>query len=293
MNTDRAAILVTTDGSAHSRRILPHADAFARARGSRLLLAEVLNAEEALKGTSEGRNALLARATDQLLAELRRVLESAGINGEAVATVAKEEEGLFAEVIVRLAEEQGAGVIAMDTRGHGALHHALLGSVALDVLQRTVKPVMLSGPDLGTPPADGVPYRILATNDGSPASQDVLRALARELVPGRFSVTLLRVVERPASGVNEAVVLQEAEAHLRSLFPILPQGVEMAAKVREIARLGGVDTAIIEEAELLGANAIAMSTHGTSARRHLLAGSTALMLLGRSPLPVIMARARS
>ena len=43
MNQRPGLILVTTDGSAHSRRVLPHAAAFAKTRGDRLALLHVLD----------------------------------------------------------------------------------------------------------------------------------------------------------------------------------------------------------------------------------------------------------
>jgi nucleotide-binding universal stress UspA family protein len=61
--------------------------------------------------------------------------------------------------------------------------------------------------------------------------------------------------------------------------------------VREIPLGAGVDTTIIETAQELGAHAIAMSTHGHSAGRHVVMGSVAMLLLGRSPLPLLLARA--
>ena len=96
------------------------------------------------------------------------------------------------QAIVRAAREHDATMIAMDTRGHGAMHHAIHGSTALEVLSLTELPVCLTGAELGDAPATE-PYRILITTDGSPASRDVMRALGPLLTPGRFAVTLLQV----------------------------------------------------------------------------------------------------
>ena len=261
MSNQPNVILITTDGSEHSLHVVPHAEAFASARGAGTVLVEIVEASQHDAATGAG------------------VINASLKDGESVP-----------EAIVRVATEQGAGMIAMDTRGHGAIHHAVQGSTALDVLAKTALPVMLTGAHLveGVPAAE--PYRLVVTSDGSPASEDVIRALAPLLTPGRFAVTLLRIHERDANVVAEASELAECEAQLNSLRPLFQTGLEVQTRVREIARLGGVDTAIIEEAQSLGAGAIATSTHGVSAARHLFAGSVALLLLGRSPLPVIMAR---
>ena len=273
MNQTPGLILVTTDGSAHSRRVLPHAAAFAKARGDRLALLQVVD------DASDEEAALADNATS---------LRNDGIDGTPLATTKRDDEGV-PRAIVRAAKEQGATMIAMDTRGHGAIHHAIHGSTALEVLSLTELPVFLTGAELGAAP-EMEPYRVLITTDGSPASREVMRALGPLLTPEHFTVTLLQVQERDPDTTAEAAQVAAIEAQLNSDRRFFAEGLDVECRVREIPRLGGVDTAIIEEARQLGARCIAMSSHGTSARRHLFAGSTALQLLGRSPLPVIMAR---
>ena len=273
MNQAPGLILVTTDGSAHSRRVLPHAAAFALARGDRIALLQVVDD---------------AQAEAAALAHNGTALRNEGIDGTPLTTTKREDESV-PRAIVRVATEQGATMIAMDTRGHGAIHHAIHGSTALEVLALTELPVFLTGAELSDAQATE-PYRIVITTDGSSASRDVMRALSPLLTPGSFAVTLLQVQERNPDAAAEAAQVAAVEAQLNSERHFFMEGLDVQCKVREIARLGGVDTAIIEEARELRAHCIAMSSHGTSAQRHLFAGSTALQLLGRSPLPVIMAR---
>lgn len=273
MNQQPGLILVTTDGSAHSRRVLPHAAAFARTRGDRLALLHVLD-------DASGE----ASAVEDCATSLR----NDGIDGTPLTTLKRDGESI-PQAIVRVAREHHATMIAMDTRGHGALHHAIHGSTALEVLSLTALPILLTGGDLGDAPTTE-PYRILITTDGSPASRDVMRALGPVLTPGDFVVTLLQVHERDPDAASEAAQVAEIEAQLNKERAFFDEGVQIDTMVREIARLGGVDTAIIEVARELGARCIGMSSHGTSAQRHLFAGGIALTLLGRSPVPVIMAR---
>ena len=273
MNQQTGLILVTTDGSAHSRRVLPHAAAFARTSGDRLALLHVLD-------DASGE----ASAVEDCATSLR----NDGIEGTALTTLKGDGESM-PQAIVRAAREHHATMIAMDTRGHGALHHAIHGSTALEVLSLTGLPVLLTGAELGDRPA-AEPYRIVATTDGSPASRDVMRALGPLLTPGAFALTLLQIHERDPDGASEAAQVTEIEAQLNKERAFFAEGLAIDTMVREIARLGGVDTAIIEVARQLGARCIAMSSHGTSAQRHLFAGGIALTLLGRSPVPVLMAR---
>jgi len=273
VNQTPGLVLVTTDGSAHSRRVLPHAAAFARTRGDRLVLLHVLD------GASGEAAALEDCATS---------LRNDGIEGTPLTALKHDGESLE-QAIVRVAHEQDATMIAMDTRGHGALHHAIHGSTALEVLSLTGLPLLLTGAGLVDTLATE-PYRTVVTTDGSPASRDVMRALGPLLTPQGFAVTLLQVHERDPEAAAEEAEVAEIEIQLDKDRAFFAEGLAIDTMVREIARLGGVDTAIIEVARQLGAHCIAMSSHGTSAQHHLFAGGTSLTLLGRSPVPVIMAR---
>lgn len=273
MNQTPGLVLVTTNGSAHSRRVLPHAAAFAKARGDRIALLQVVDdAADEAPAREDGATSL----------------RNDGIEGTTLTALRRDGESL-PQAIVRAAAEHDGTMLAMDTRGHGALHHALLGSTALEVLSLTELPVLLTGAGLSDAPATE-PYRIVVTTDGSAASRDVMRALGPLLTPGRMAVTLLQVHERDPDVESEAAQLAEITTQLEKDRAFFAEGVAIDTMVREIARLGGLDTAIIEVARQLGARCIATASHGTSAQRHLFAGSTALTLLGRSPLPVIMAR---
>ena len=66
--------------------------------------------------------------------------------------------------------------------------------------------------------------------------------------------------------------------------------MEVAYQLPVVPPGAGIDTAIIEAAKELGADAIASATHGHSARRHLIAGSTALGVARLAPVPVILVK---
>lgn len=269
-------VVVTTDGSAHSHRILPHAAQLAAVLEAPLLMLQVVEREnEAPRAVEEGRSTL-ARL---------------GIAGDVTTEVRGRNERT-ADAVLRAVQQQDAVVLAMDSRGHGALRHALHGSVALDVLGSADLPMLVSGPNIEPPPASATPYRIVATSDGSSASEAVLRALAALPRAERMNVTLLRVHEREPRGRDEATAVRECEEQLRQARALLPESMQVETLVREIPMMGGIDTAIREKASELDAHAIAMSTHGYSARRHVVMGSIAMTMLGRSSLPLLLARAK-
>jgi nucleotide-binding universal stress UspA family protein len=277
-------VLITTDGSAHSQRMIPHAARLADALETRLVLLHVLTPSDFDDSLPAGRTAARTRAQE----ELRCVLDRLGLNGEPVIELARDDHEVRDLILDR---SKTAGSLAMDSRGHGSISHLLHGSVALDILSRTTTPLLLGGPSLTGPAQGQYAYRILATTDGSPAAEDVLRAMAPLLTPDRFHVTLLHVHEHAPGGEDNARELAQREAEVTKQRSLLPESVRVEVVVREIPRGAGVDTAILETANQQKADAIAMSTHGHSARRHLLMGSVALAMLSRATIPLLLARA--
>jgi nucleotide-binding universal stress UspA family protein len=273
---ERKPVLVTTDGSAHSHRVLPHAALLAKALKAPLVLLQVPDENEANGGLArDAASATLARQS---------------IDGE-VLIEAREGRENTSGAVLRVAERLDAAVLAIDSRGHGALRHVLHGSVALDVLRTASLPLLVSGPSLELPAPEASPYRVVVTSDGSDASGAALRALGALAGDGGFEITLLRVHEHEPGGADDAAAVQACREELEAARALLPAGLSVETVVREIPRGAGIDTAIVEKAQELGAHAIAMSTHGHSARRHVVMGSVALTLLGRSPLPLLLARA--
>lgn len=155
----------------------------------------------------------------------------------------------------------------------------------MGVISAGVVPILAAGDRVEAPRSDG-PYRILVTTDGSEASAKALTALGELLPPGAAEVFLLRVCEpgRPADATETA-----CRAQLEAAHAILPPDLEVIEVLRPMAP-EGVPHTILEVAAELGADAIAMATHGHSAVRHLFAGSVALQVLAQSPRPVLLVR---
>ena len=79
-----------------------------------------------------------------------------------------------ADAILQTADDTDAKLIAIATRGSGALRHALFGSVALGVISKTNLPVLTVA---GNPPVrEGQgPYHVVVTTDGSPIREHLRR----------------------------------------------------------------------------------------------------------------------
>ena len=282
--SDIKPVIATTDGSGHSLRAVSHAGRIAGAMGAALKVLRIVE-ESDLDGASG--EAAIAQGKERLEAELQRELRREGLTGEAVVESPSKGEDVTAAI---LRNARDASILAMNTRGKGVVASLLHGSVALGVLGKTETPVMLTGPEILGPPAAGDAYRLVATTDCSEDSSNVLRALAPLLEGGKFKVTLFFVHEHAPGGTDNAAEMQAFEATMQRQRALLPATVDVELATREIPRGGGVDTAILEKCSDLDADAIAMSTHGQGARKHAIMGSTATAILGRSPVPVIVAR---
>jgi nucleotide-binding universal stress UspA family protein len=281
--TDIKPVIATTDGSSHSLRAVAHAGRISGAIGAGLEVMRIVE-ESDLDG---GSDAAVAQGKERLEAELQRELRREGLDGKAVIESPGKDESVTAAI---LRNARNASILAMNTRGKGVIASLLHGSVALGVLGKTETPVMLTGPEILGPPVAGDAYRLLVTTDCSEDSSNVLRALAPLLEGGKFKVTLFFVHEHAPSGTDNAADLQACEATMQRQRALLPASLDVELATRDIPRGGGVDTAILEKARDLDADAIAMSTHGQGARKHAIMGSTAMATLGRSPVPVIVAR---
>lgn len=279
-------VLVTTDGSERSLHALPHAAAFARATGSQLTLLRVL---DPLLDVGDQFALHVDEAVEKTTAawhrDLSGALANAGITGDALVVEKVHGEDTW-DSIISAATGMSASIIAMDTRGAGAVRHALLGSVAMGLVGHAELPVMVTGPSIHPPPSTTAGYRILATTDGSPASLAVIRALGTIIETGAVDITLLRLCW-PGTASHGA---PDCAAQLRQFRESLPDSQRVTEEVREMALVNGAAPAIVAVAQELGASAIAMATHGHSAAYHLFGGSTALGVVTQSPLPVILTR---
>lgn len=282
-------ILVATDGSERSLRMLPHAGRFARAAGGDLYLTRVLNprvdlAKDPALHTDEAIEHVAVRWRDELQAHLAE----AGLEGTPHVAVRQRGEEIH-DIIARTAAELEVSLIAMTSRGAGALRHALLGSTALGVLGQVGLPVAVGGERLEPPPDR--PDRLVIASDGSGGAERVVQEIAPLLGSVHLPVTLLRV-HVPALGDEPATAVARGyDDDLAALEELLPASAPVTRLVVAAKEFEKLESAIVRAADEQGATAIALATsHAHSVKRHLLTGSTAMGVVGRSPLPVLLAR---
>ena len=133
-------ILVPTDGSPGSRRVIEHATALAGIHDATLYGIYVVNtasyASFSMEATWEGIGDMLRREGREAL----DVVASIAAGRAPVETGVL--EGSPSREIVRYAEREGIDLVVMGTHGRGGIDRLLLGSVAERVVRSSKVPVL-------------------------------------------------------------------------------------------------------------------------------------------------------
>ena len=146
-----APILLATDGSAQAERATRAAIELADATGSELHLVHVGVVPNCLgngPGTMGYDGLLYEQIEREAREELRKLTWRTKVAGGTVVATHLRLGGV-ADEILGLAEEIGAGVIVMGSRGRGRLRRFLLGSVSGSVVRRALCSVLVVRPESG------------------------------------------------------------------------------------------------------------------------------------------------
>jgi nucleotide-binding universal stress UspA family protein len=139
--------------------------------------------------------------------------------------------------------------------------------------------------------------RVLVPLDGSPVAEAILPFIERIAGPLDMEIVLVRVVPLTSLGAMELtrqagaeepfIKEQEARQYLEPLAEgLTAKGVRADGRVR----LGHPPAEIVAVAKEVGADLIAMTTHGRSGLGRLLFGSVAEEVLRSAPVPVFLMR---
>ena len=148
-------ILLAVDGSVNSALAARTAVGLSTKTGSELYVVHVAHlvppswgsevSDLASRLYEESREEVRQEAQTLLDEQVRKIEEAGGRVSEA-----KLREGRPDEEIVRLAEEIGAGLVVLGSRGLGLLKRALIGSVSVSVVRHAHCPVLVVRPTGGT-----------------------------------------------------------------------------------------------------------------------------------------------
>lgn len=263
------SILLPTDGSAFSERILPRVEQLlAEQEGGRLCLLRVLPSSDHPEGDF--------REATQELSELQRALEQRGL--QATYRI---ERGDPVEGIVNTIRASQPDLVAMATHGRTGLTRLVRGSVAEGVLRHSEVPLLICNTHAQL--SEDAPrfQRVLVPLDGSPSAAEVL-PLARELsLLCGAEVVLFQAA--PDEGAAAARRL-ELEARAGKFEGTGIPRVEVEVSVGEPAR------EILRAVERRRVDLLAMSTHGRTGFARLRFGSVAEAVLREVPCPLLLRR---
>lgn len=140
-------ILVPLDGSPLAEAVLPHAQALAKSEGAEIVLLSVpvTPSYDYLERTPGLASQIIESAERETEAYLKAEVEK--LTGEGMKVSGVMREGPIPEMILMVAEEVHADMIAMSTHGRSGIQRWLMGSVADRVVHHAHIPVMLIHPN--------------------------------------------------------------------------------------------------------------------------------------------------
>jgi nucleotide-binding universal stress UspA family protein len=287
-------ILVPVDFSPASRIAFDYAVAFAKTEGASLFVVHAIYLPSDARVTGEWWSSLRAAAI-RCMGELQDQAAAAGVQ---IDTEITSEHAV--ESVERLAREQDVDLIILGSRGHGALRHALLGSVATRVLALAPCPVLTVTPETTLPSAGGpvAIRRILVPTDLSPSAQAALEWATSFATTHGASLHLTNAqhIEVPMLAGDGGVIPPKliddlrASAHARlerEAVSLRKSGLEVTTEVVWEAPASAVrDAALRFDADL-----IVMGTRGETGLSHVLLGSVAERTIHLATCPVVTVRA--
>lgn len=291
-------IVIPLDGSAFAEFALPLASAVSRRSGAGLELVMVESPEPAFafgeweESPQPWREEYLETMADRVGRDLDEPVSHRLRMGRA------------ATQLERHLESSGADLLVMATHGRGPLSRFWQGSVADHLLRHATCPVLLVRPeeDEEPPPVDAVELdHILVPLDGSRLAESVLEPTFGLADLFGSKITLVGVVHFPGtvtssyipdsvepSGETVAEGTARTEAYLTETAERLSRsGREVATDVRvDVHPARG----ILDAAEDLDIDLVAIATHGRGGVSRMVLGSVADKLVRASLRPTLVYR---
>ncbi|MDH3269967.1 MAG: universal stress protein [Gemmatimonadota bacterium] len=291
-------ILVPLDGSAFAEAALPLALEITRRTGADLSLATVLEpvtsfAYEGWEGAAvEWSRQYLEDVLDRMEGQCGGELDHTVLNGHTVEMLQKE------------AEARSADLVVMASHGRGAFSRLWLGSVADGFVRQTHLPVILVRPDEDATPVEDFTHSfetLLIPLDGSELSQSAMAHATEfgELFDSAYHLT--RVVTYPidlaspylphTAQLNQKVLDDAKEGAAKYLEEraeeMRRRGLRVTTSVAVDAQAG---QGILAETEAVGADMVAMATHGRKGLSRVVLGSAADKVLRGLHKPLLLHR---
>lgn len=265
-------ILVPSDGSADSMRAVPVALSLAGALGCRIRVVSYSNAE----------------ADERLRSEIEDQLVR--FAGEEITLTVDQIAGPVATFLADDVAASPSPILCMTTRGLGR-SAALFGSVAADVLERVLCPVVLVGPKC-SPGGIEPGGNLLVTTDGSDFAATVVPVAAELAQALALSPSVVSVFDPDDIAKARATLGSRETDPFSESGPVRRLAEAMSS---QSGREAGFDTlhgddpsqAIVDYAKQTNPSLIALATHDRHGLHRLLKGSVMSAIVRHAPCPVV------
>ncbi|MCK9357084.1 MAG: universal stress protein [Dehalococcoidia bacterium] len=288
-----ARILVPVDGCEQSEAILPYAEEISNRLGASVTLLHVL--PPSLHEQIALHEQYIASLADRMRQHLR---------GSTVEVAGVVLEGKPNREIADYAARADIGLIAAAPHSQSSGGHWTIGRTADKVIRESSKPVLLAAGTTALPGSDGMLSRILVPLDGSQASREVLphvESLLRSrwheghsilylthVIPGDHYASGPLIARRvPYTNAELDDLNGQASRYLQEVVTLL-RAPERRIEIR--VTVGDPATRILETAFAVGANLIAMTTHGYSGFSRMFLGSVADRVLHTTTIPLLLVK---
>ncbi len=287
-------ILAPLDGCDRAEVVLPYVEELSNRIGAHVTLLHVY------PPTLHLQRDFHIQYIQALASQLRSRIDHTNVQVDPVAL-----EGTPNRQIADYAARDDISLIAAAPHSQTSDGHWTVGRTADKVIRETSKPVLLVPLEMPDPtPSKGLLNRILIPLDGSKPSRDVLphveAILDKEWGSESSMVWLTHIIpsEYYASGPHIAKRVPYSSSQSEKLRAQASRYLEeVASKLRisggkiEIrVEAGDVAKMILATSVQVGANLIAMTTHGHSGLNRLFLGSVAERVLHKSTAPLMLVK---
>ena len=221
------------------------------------------------------------------------------LEGRGLKVRARVEVGQPATEIVRIASEEPVDLIAMGAQGKTLTQELLLGSVAQEVLRHANVSVLIYKfyvvRELGHVQCqrvcDNLFTRVLFPTDFSEPAEAAFQVVKRLKAAGAQEVIVLHVQDERVMKQRSQEQLAEFDRHDTERLEALSKALSMfGLNAQPMLRHGIPFRETLKAAEEIGTNLIVLGSHGRSAVREMLAGSTFENVVRLSRQPVLVVR---
>ena len=230
----------------------------------------------------------LRQQTQEILDEqAKRIEEAGGEVAQAHLKLAEHHPGFEhhpSDDVVRVAEEIGAGLIVLGSRGLGGIRRALMGSVSDSVVRHAHCPVMVVRGE-----AVAFPTRILLATDGSKEAELAATAAAELAKSTASELQVAHVAAQyPYARAAGEELPDVAQQVLDEQVDRLQQAGVTVAEAH--VRVGPPAAVIVALAEHMGAHLIIMGSRGMGGIRRALMGSVSDSVVRHAHCAVMVVR---